>query len=433
MCHNCTHRATGRCEYDTVPKRRGPDRMPGSRQRPGRGRDGRSSEKDDGNKSDGNRKSASEDGGDTQLFTGASGKGKGRAGHPGISDGESARPEAAQQKRRRSTTASTPPSASADGGRQLPPTALPTAPISRSHQTIPAVDTDPNSDTWGSIPPPVDSGSSPSVASTLNTYHANQTFKYIEDDSTASAQLSSGKAISTITGPANEPHTYDIHQGFYDVTTNASETTLTPMTEQFRAEVIPTIPSSYIASGLPAASQDRSALLVDTFSDYSLIHQAGHLASQQFGAGELAPSLVFGQSQEGRLRSTSGATLSSSASPEASSAGLSGSTEFPSPDLNFTLPAPTASNYSSFNHPVVQSNPIIVDQHTHLGQGHIDIGGLSTEVLQQMHDRLGAGGDYIGLNESTLHSIDSLASMALQQACLENIQGVRKFFISHGI
>lgn len=433
MCHNCTHRATGRCEYDTVPKRRGPDRMPGSRQRPGRGRDGLSSEKDDGNKSDGNCKSASEDGRDAQPAAGTSGKGKGRVARPGTPDGESAKPEAAQQKRRRSATTSTPPSASADGGRHLPPTALPTAPISRSHQTIPAADTDPNSDTWGSIPPPVASGSSPSVASTVNAYHANQAFKYIEGTSTANAQLSSGKAISTITGPANEPHTYAIHQGLYDVTTSASETTLTPMTEQFHAEVIPTIPSPYIASGLPAASQDRSALLVDTFSDYSLIHQADHLASQQFGAGDLAPPLIFRQSQEGRLRSTSGATLSSSASPEASSAGLSGSTEFPSPDLNFTLPAPTASNYSSFNHPVVQSNPIIVDQHTHLGQGHIDLGGLSTEVLQQMHDRLDAGGDYLGLNPGTLQSIDSLTSMALQQACLENIQGVRKFFISHGI
>lgn len=35
MCYNCRHRVTGRCEYDPVPKRRGPDRMPGSRQRPG--------------------------------------------------------------------------------------------------------------------------------------------------------------------------------------------------------------------------------------------------------------------------------------------------------------------------------------------------------------------------------------------------------------
>lgn len=404
--------------------------MPGSRQRPGRGRDGRSSEKDDGNKSDGNRKSASEDSGDAQPSAGASGKRKGRTARPGTPDGESVKPEAAQQKRRRSTTASTPPSASVDGGRQLPPAALPTAPISRSHQTIPAVDTDPNSETWGSIPP-VASGSSPSVASTLNAYQANQAFKYIEDASTASTQLISGEALSAITSPANEQHTYAIHQGLYDVTTIGSETTLAPITETFHAEVIQTIPSSYIASGLPATSQDCSALLVDTFSDYSLMHQADHLASQQFGAVSLAPPLVFGQTQEGRLRSTSGATLSSSASPEASSAGLSGSTEFPSPDLNFTLP--TASQISPFNHPDIQSNPIIVEQHTHLGQGHLDLGGLSAEVLQQMHDHLDAGGDYVGLNEASLHSIDSLTSMSLQQACLENIQGVRKFSIFNDI
>jgi hypothetical protein len=36
MCYNCRHRVTGICEYDAVPKRRGPDRTPGSRQRPGR-------------------------------------------------------------------------------------------------------------------------------------------------------------------------------------------------------------------------------------------------------------------------------------------------------------------------------------------------------------------------------------------------------------
>lgn len=34
MCYNCTQRSTGICEYDSVPKRRGPDRLPGSRQRP---------------------------------------------------------------------------------------------------------------------------------------------------------------------------------------------------------------------------------------------------------------------------------------------------------------------------------------------------------------------------------------------------------------
>lgn len=34
MCFNCTQRSTGVCEYDAVPKRRGPDRYPGSRQRP---------------------------------------------------------------------------------------------------------------------------------------------------------------------------------------------------------------------------------------------------------------------------------------------------------------------------------------------------------------------------------------------------------------
>ncbi|KLO16752.1 hypothetical protein SCHPADRAFT_847678, partial [Schizopora paradoxa] len=34
MCYNCTQRSTGVCEYDAVPKRRGPDRFPGSRQRP---------------------------------------------------------------------------------------------------------------------------------------------------------------------------------------------------------------------------------------------------------------------------------------------------------------------------------------------------------------------------------------------------------------
>lgn len=36
LCYNCVHRNTGKCDYDPVPKRRGPDRNPGSRQRPGR-------------------------------------------------------------------------------------------------------------------------------------------------------------------------------------------------------------------------------------------------------------------------------------------------------------------------------------------------------------------------------------------------------------
>lgn len=37
MCFNCNHRGSPTCDYDTVPKRRGPDRQPGSRQRSGKG------------------------------------------------------------------------------------------------------------------------------------------------------------------------------------------------------------------------------------------------------------------------------------------------------------------------------------------------------------------------------------------------------------
>lgn len=35
MCFNCRQRGTGICEFDTEPKRRGPDRQPGARQRQG--------------------------------------------------------------------------------------------------------------------------------------------------------------------------------------------------------------------------------------------------------------------------------------------------------------------------------------------------------------------------------------------------------------
>jgi len=35
-CHNCVHRPGNKdCNYDPVPKRRGPDRIPGARNRPG--------------------------------------------------------------------------------------------------------------------------------------------------------------------------------------------------------------------------------------------------------------------------------------------------------------------------------------------------------------------------------------------------------------
>lgn len=33
VCHNCGRRANNECEYDPIPKRRGPDKMPGARQR----------------------------------------------------------------------------------------------------------------------------------------------------------------------------------------------------------------------------------------------------------------------------------------------------------------------------------------------------------------------------------------------------------------
>ncbi|EJC99066.1 uncharacterized protein FOMMEDRAFT_95074, partial [Fomitiporia mediterranea MF3/22] len=36
MCHNCKQRGTGICEFDSIPKRRGPDRQPGARQRHGK-------------------------------------------------------------------------------------------------------------------------------------------------------------------------------------------------------------------------------------------------------------------------------------------------------------------------------------------------------------------------------------------------------------
>lgn len=36
MCYNCNQRGTGICEFDSVPKRRGPDRQPGARQRHGK-------------------------------------------------------------------------------------------------------------------------------------------------------------------------------------------------------------------------------------------------------------------------------------------------------------------------------------------------------------------------------------------------------------
>ena len=36
MCYNCNQRGTGICEFDPVPKRRGPDRLPGARQRHGK-------------------------------------------------------------------------------------------------------------------------------------------------------------------------------------------------------------------------------------------------------------------------------------------------------------------------------------------------------------------------------------------------------------
>ena len=32
-CHNCNRRANSECEYDPLPKRRGPDKTPGARQR----------------------------------------------------------------------------------------------------------------------------------------------------------------------------------------------------------------------------------------------------------------------------------------------------------------------------------------------------------------------------------------------------------------
>src|SRR6185437_4581493 len=37
VCHNCTRRSSN-CEYDLVPKRRGPDKRPGTRQRTSRKR-----------------------------------------------------------------------------------------------------------------------------------------------------------------------------------------------------------------------------------------------------------------------------------------------------------------------------------------------------------------------------------------------------------
>lgn len=53
MCYNCQHRATGACEYDAVPKRRGPDRQPGARQRPGTAPARRSERKSDSHEKSG--------------------------------------------------------------------------------------------------------------------------------------------------------------------------------------------------------------------------------------------------------------------------------------------------------------------------------------------------------------------------------------------
>ena len=89
------------------------------------------------------------------------------------------------------------------------------------------------------------------------------------------------------------------------------------------------------------------------------------------------------------------------------------------------------SQYSPVDHGLLQSNPIVVDQKL-LGQGQLDLGSFSPEVLQQMQEQLSVGGGLLNLNDASLQAIDSLTSLALQQTqtCHGNLPEVsftRKF------
>ena len=406
MCFNCTHRATGRCEYDAVPKRRGPDRMPGSRQRPGKGRDRQSSEKDDTSKADGKP----EDETQGRAASSASENEEERAGLPETLSGENVKPGLSQQKRRRSATTSTHSSTPADGDQHIPSTTSQATPVEQTTRTTSAANADPNSDPW--------------ITPISHPYHAGPSSESTTFVGTG-FEATEGLNVPT-DNTTNDPiYSYAMPQGSYVVT---SEAPLSTTTEQYVLDISQpnTVQSTFTAN-------DVHVSLDNTGADYGLLSPSALQTARNYPSVSLAPLTSFESSRPSRVRSTSGATaLSSSASPEASSAGLSSSADVPSPDLKFMLSShQPISQYSPVDHGLLQSNPIVVDQKL-LGQGQLDLGSFSPEVLQQMQEQLSVGGGLLNLNDASLQAIDSLTSLALQQTqtCHGNLPEVsftRKF------